>query len=309
MKELIAARSMWEANACSMEEACTNQNGRKNRRTEFYNGMMALVIALVIGAMFTSYCINKITSYLHPIYNFVLQCTLPVVSEYMPSYTADKMESEDCISLGTTIGDAVGAEYKIISYTEKSTFFVDPNSENGVHLLVLYNATGNFRYDTTKPLWADWLDADRTSIEKALLPFQITVPDAAQFTAEGNGWHRFTVDCCVDGTTMIDGSIRCRYAEDGTIKELENTLTHYSIGNSVNLLSAEEAYDELCTGNGLNDVGISKTGKYYVTACQLTYAAVEEGVCLPVYSFTVSDGNGHEGIEIYVPAVLADDCP
>lgn len=270
-----------------------------SRRLQWHGrnfGLCALAAALIISIALVSAFLGVVPAKKEQI---LLQCPLPVPADRLPVYQVQKMDSEACIALGMAIGEAVGAEYDSISYREDSAFFVDKDTEGGVHLLMIENSTGGFTYHSQKPKGTSWTEGDRKAMEIALEPFGIQIPASAEFSVEEDGWHSFRIDCTAVESGMAEGSVRCRYADDGTVRELENNLVEYTDARFLPSISGKEAYRRLCGGDFLKREGIP----YEILECKLVYMPDGQGQCVPGYRFHVASQNGQEPDQIWIPAI------
>lgn len=145
------------------------------------------------------------------------------------SYEAQprRMTMEQSMALGKEIGAAVGAQYDMISYTDACTCLMDSDLAGGVHLLTISNVWGSFQYRTGKVPEVEWSCGTRAEILSELKPFMLYIPENAVFVCEGDGWHSFFVEGCATETYFLKGTVRCRYAEDGTVKQVESSLLSY----------------------------------------------------------------------------------
>ncbi len=93
-------------------------------------------------------------------------------------------------------------------------------------------------------------EPDRKSVEKALEAYSIVVPEAAEFVIEDDGGYTFTCDKYIDGTIMMDGSLRVRnkVTEHDTLLSIENHLVRYTYYKDIAIISPQEAYEELKDG-------------------------------------------------------------
>ena len=139
----------------------------------------------------------------------------------------------------------------------------------------------------------------------ALAHLPVFIPEYAQFKVIGNGWHSFTVDQHIDGANLVDGVLRCRYAEDGTIRDVENNLLSYTYYDAETIISPEEAYQRLRAGK-FYDRGFfeAKTPTdVRVQSCTLGYQIDTKGFYQPVYFFDVDSPNGSYLDRIMIPAM------
>lgn len=219
-----------------------------------------------------------------------LECDLPTVEDEVPVYRTQTRSIEECDAFGEFFRKIVGAEYTTISYYQEAAYYMDQaGDENGTHFLFVSYMDPSYEYSFGLGDDPVWCDADRETIEAALSDLPVSIPEYADFTADGNGWHTFRVDQHVDGAGMVDGVLRCRYAEDGTIRELENKLLSYSYHDRVNVISPEEAYEQLRDGK-FGSGGFFESlnpDKVSVISCRLGYEIDTKGFYQPVYYFEI----------------------
>ena len=103
---------------------------------------------------------------------------------------------------------------------------------------------------------------------------------------------------------MIDGTLRVRLAEDGSIREINNQLLSYTYYDEVYVHTPDEAYQLLCEGK-FNDGGyfehISPTD-VSVLSCRPGYEIDTKGFYQPVYYFEVVSLDGAYKNQIMIPA-------
>ena len=237
---------------------------------------------------------------------WTLECDLPSVSAEVPVYKTQTRSIEECDAFAEEFRKLVGTEYTTISYYQEAAYYMDQaGDENGTHFLFLSYLDPSYEYFYGRMDNPAWVDADRETIEAALSHLPVFIPVYAEFTAEGNGWHTFTVDQHMDGAVMVDGKLRCRYAEDGTIRELENHLLSYTYHDVVTVISPEKAYERLCEGN-FYDRGFFEymnPTHVNVTSCTLEYEVDTKGFYQPVYYFDVASKDGTYEYRAMIPAM------
>jgi hypothetical protein len=189
-----------------------------------------------------------------------VDCTLPESAGTLPVYKTQARTLAECDQFAEEFRQIVGAEYTTISYYEEAAYYMDQSGdENGTHFLHVHYLDPGYEY-TFHPWQEDytkqpsWTDTDRKTLEKLLEKLPLVIPETAEFSVEGDGWHSFTVYQEVDGAVMTDGALRCRYAADGTVREVRNDLLAYTYHESVDVISPEEACALLMEG-WFNDEG------------------------------------------------------
>lgn len=235
-----------------------------------------------------------------------LDCQLPETGGKVSIYRNSSRSKADCDAFAELFRQIIHTEYDGIYYYEEAAYYMDQSmNENGCHFLyVSYMDTG-YEYSAHYEGETQWTEGDRATLEDALAIFPVLLPDYAEFTVEGDGWHSFTVERYVDGTVMVDGTLRCRYAGDGTVRNIENHLLSYTFYEEVEIISAQEAYELLCAGK-FYDEGYFEwmaPASVSVCGCSLEYAIDTKGFYQPVYCFDVVSADGVYQDRILIPAM------
>ena len=235
-----------------------------------------------------------------------LLCQLPEVGEEVPIYRTQTRSIEECDAFAEDFRKIVGTEYTTVSYYQEAAYYMDQSGdENGTHFLFVSYLDPSYEYSYG---WGDdpvWCDTDREALEAALSHLPVWIPDYAEFAAEGEGWHTFTVTQHTDGAVMVDGVLRCRYAQDGTVRKLENRLLSYTYHDTVDILSPQDAFGQMCDGN-FGDGGFFESkqpAEVSVLSCQLGYEIDTKGFYQPVYYFEVASQDGSYAYRIMIPAM------
>ena len=235
-----------------------------------------------------------------------LDCSYPVVESGVPVYRTQTRSIEACDAFAEEFRKTVGAEYTTISYYQEAAYYMDQaGDENGTHFLFVSYLDPGYEYSFGLGDDPVWCDTDRETLEAALSKLPVFIPEYAVFTAEGNGWHTFTVDRHIDGGVMVDGILRCRYAEDGTIREVENHLLSYTYHDTVSTISPEEAYKQLCDGK-FYDRGFFESKHptdVSVVSCTFGYEIDTKGFYQPVYYFEMVSKDGAYAYRAMIPAM------
>ena len=276
-------------------------------------GCLALAPVIAIGGIFAVYEMKEYGNLvMAPAYTnhtkdtlWTLDCELPEVSEQVAIYRTQTRSKEDCDAFAEDFRQIVQAEYSNISYYQEAAWYMDNGSDGGAHFLqVNYMDQG---YSYSSPVYEDglWADVDRATIEEALTPYPVWIPAAAEFTSEGDGWHRFAVDQYLDGAMLYDGDLRVRYTRDGTVSEIENRLLSYTYYDMVDVITPAEAYERLCAGE-FYDGGFFEYRSprdVRVFSCTLKYEIDTKGFYQPVYYFDVDSQDGSYQGYIMIPAM------
>ena len=237
---------------------------------------------------------------------WTLTCELPEMPAELPIYWNQRRTLQDCDVFAEEFKRIIPTEYNTISYYEEAAYYMDNGSDGGAHFLYVYYADQSFSYDALYDDEVPWAEADRKTIEAALEKYHVLIPDCAEFTQEGEGWHSFRVDQYIDGAVMFDGLLRVRYAEDGSVRNIENNLLPYTYHNDVKIISSSEAYQRLCAGK-FNDGGrleYEAPKEITVINCTLQYQIDTKGFYQSVYSFEVVSEDGQYQYQIQIPAMM-----
>ncbi|MEE1328968.1 MAG: VanZ family protein [Oscillospiraceae bacterium] len=236
---------------------------------------------------------------------WTLDCQLPETAAEAPVYQTRRRTLQDCDVFAEEFRKIIPTEYNTISYYEEAAYYMDNGSDGGAHFLYVYYADQSYSYDALYDNEVPWLDADRKTIEAALEKYPVQIPDCAEFMQDGEGWHSFRVDQYIDGAVMFDGLLRVRYAEDGSVRNIENNLLPYTYHDDVKIISSSEAYQRLCAGK-FNDGGrleYEAPKEITVINCTLQYQIDTKGFYQPVYSFEVVSEDGQYQYWIQIPAM------
>ena len=290
MEELIIQRN-WDY-ASSTAEA--------NRKDRIVVSVI-MVLLFAFAVLFTGYCIRKVHSFLYPQYNLEWQCQIPNIPNSMPVYEVTLFSSKEHLEQNLKLADKIGAEYNHIYCNDKLGIYIGSDAENGVHLLIQNNETGEFQYHTRTHFWTGWKYADRTELEKKLAFYGISIPEIAQFNIDGNGWHTFTVASYFREGTVVAGEVRCRYAADGSIVTLENNLLEYTAAEYSPVVNTKTVRSELVSGKYFRNAGFDRGANLKVVSAGLSYMPTKNNSCIPYCSFQIQQEDEPELITIRIP--------
>lgn len=273
-----------------------------------------LVIVVSIASIFTFYELKEYgnlpmaSAYRNNTKNttWFLDCKLPVVDSKLPVYRAKNRSLQDCDAFAEYMAELDDTEVDMVSYYQDFAYYMlcAGGSGSGV-LLVSYHdesyeyAVAGSRHDIAT------VSSDRGTIEGALSKYPVFIPECAKFSVDQNNWHVFTANHIVDGTVMFDGTLRCQYLEDGTLKKIENSLLTYNYYGEVSVISPSEAYHALCNGDFYDEgyFELQSPEKVKVLSCTLGYETDTKGFYRPVYVFEVKAEDGNYSDTIIIPAM------
>ena len=213
------------------------------------------------------------------------------------------------------IGDTLDAEQSII-YEDTGVFY----SENGNDLWLDYaGMTWNFTdFDTTysedmeensesdvddisvnaiKPVD----DADEETIRNVLKQYGVDVPEGCIFSKGEDGYYNFSADQIKQGNAMYDGTIECRYYDNGKLGEIWNRMTVSSYYKDFSVISEQEAYEKIAKGKFYMWLEDADFYEIEVGKGTLNYENDSKGFYQPTYLFSVTV-NGTKS-EIAIPAI------
>ena len=304
MEELVIQRH-WERNAPNNESTNTIGLKTENSKKDHIITSVIMILLLSFALFFTGYCFRKVHAYLYPQYSLEWQCQIPQIPASMPIYEVMPLSSKDYLEQNLEVAERIGAEYNHIICTSKRGIYIDTDREDGVHLLLQNHSNGEYRYRTRKGYWTGWKSADRRELEETLSFYSIEIPANAQFRVEGNGWHTFTIAPYFNEGIMITGEIRCRYAGDGLVTALENSLIEYTISEFHPVINTNTVRHELESGKYFRNMGFDNNESIQIQSARITYAQSSNGSCVPYCCFQIQQGSDTELEEIMIP-LLSD---
>lgn len=225
---------------------------------------------------------------------FSLACELPEATDTAPVYRTQTLSSEECDRFGMEFETLVQADFHEILYYDKETYFIDRGlGGNGAHFLLVSWLDGSYEYSHIQNGYDDpeiyWGFGEREQLEELLASYPVMIPEQAEFTYEGDGWHSFRAEQLTDGALMLDGTLRCRFGS-GQIWEIDNRLVSYAYYASEPVISSEEAVQLLRQGwfSGGDTFDHNAPKAVSVLACELIYQIDTKGFYQPVYRFTLA---------------------
>ena len=288
------------------------ERGKKRKPSGIYCGLL-IILAVSLGGIFVVYDAQEYgnlpnaAAYTNDTgdVEWSMECELPSVGEKAAAYQNQPRSLEECDAFAEEFAKIVGTEFDDITYYQEAAYYMDHGTEDGYHFLFLSYHDTSYEYSCGYLEEDEWANADREALEAALEKYPLMIPEYAQFQVEGDGWHSFTVKQHVDGAVMIDGTLRCRYESDGTIREIQNDLLSYTYYEDVEIIAPEAAFELLCSGK-FNDGGLLEhvsPEKVLITSCSLEYEIDTKGFYQPVYYFDAESEDGNYQARIMIPAM------
>jgi hypothetical protein len=220
-------------------------------------------------------------------------------------YQTQTRSKDDCDAFAEAFRKLIPTVFEDISYYQEAAYYMDHGNGDGAHFLFVHYLDQGYEYSAIYDEEPVWTDADRETTLKALEKYPIQIPESVVYTVDGDGWHSFTVDQIVDGTILFDGMVRVRIAEDGSVREIENSLLSYSYYSDAAVISPVEAYRRLCAGKFRDGdfFEMKKPEKISVISCVLEYRVDTKGFYQPVYVFNLASPDGDYQSSAMIPAL------
>lgn len=213
-----------------------------------------------------------------------LDCELSDTAENVPIYRARTMSKADSDALAEEMAALIGQKVDMVSYYQEMAYYHLTQS-----IFTVYYHDGGYELGGYDHNVITWDEVDREVIENALKMYPVIIPDVAEFESEGEGWYSFTCDQHIDGSMMLDGTLRVRYGVDDTIRRIENKLIWYTYYKDAPIISTEDAFKQL-KGGFVGSAEMLKSDTFdsvTVISCKLAYETDTKGFYQPVYIFEV----------------------
>ena len=233
---------------------------------------------------------------------WILECELDSDVKKVPTYSIVPYNKEDADTFATEFAQKMNLSFPDAYYYDHSIIFA--NHSTGDFLNVNF-FDRSYEYDAGNvDFMLDNIEVDEETMKTLLQPYGIVIPETAEFSYDGNGYHTFTVNMEKVGDSIIDGVINCRVKDGNILEQLNNKLCTYSLYGEVEIISEETAYKQLCSGKFYGSDGIEyyKPESIKILSCMLDYRIDTKGFYQPVYVFEV-DMNGEDTSEIVIPAM------
>lgn len=220
---------------------------------------------------------------------WVLTCALESEADTVPIYKTDTLTKETCDDFGAAFAERLGVSFPDTYYYDDLTIFA--NHSTGDFLHVYYN-DGSYEYSVGNvPMGLENAETDEDTLRALLEPYGLIIPENADFQYEGNGKHTFTASMEHVDTKIMDGTLSCWVKEGNVLDRFHNDMLIFDHYKDVNILSPEEAYDELCKGKFSDGdyFDYHKPDEVMVLSCTLEYRTDTKGFYRPVYVFEITD--------------------
>lgn len=287
-------------------------SGKRWKAVFSYLGLLLLSLGSV-GSVFLTYHVQEFGNLpeaaayrLHTADTaWTLECQLPEARQTAPVYLTQPRTREECDAFAQTFQQIIPTLFDDISYYQEAAYYMDHGNGDGAHFLYVHYLDQGYEYIAILDDDPVWVDSDRENLLKALEKYPVQVPDEAEFFVEGDGWHRFALEHMAEGEDYSGGTLRVRMAQDGTIREIENSLLSYTYYRDAAVIGPEEAYAQLCAGKFQDGdfFEMKKPSELAVLACVLEYRVDTKGFYQPVYVFDVRSPDGDYQSRAVIPAL------
>lgn len=130
-------------------------------------------------------------------------------------------------------------------------------------------------------------NASEKDVKLALQELGINIPENARFGRdEKRNQYLFSINMDKQGDKLINGEIRCNYYSDNSIKYFENNILTYDIVTEKEIMSQQEAYQEILDGK-FKGFTIDEIKSILIKGMELEYQIDSKGFYVPVYKFDV----------------------
>lgn len=228
-----------------------------------------------------------------------LSCTLPLTGQALPVYRQEPMTRQEADAFAADVARQWETEYTDVNYYDSSAVY--QNHSTGDFLTVnfydrSYTLTRNM--DDWDPASSAQLSEDQ--VLNTLAECSILIPESAQHALTDMGEHVFTVSMLQQDGAVLDGSVKCCFASDGSVRRIQSNLGAFSDYTTSRVITPVEAYTRLSTGYGMTDVQ-----KVTVTDCSIVYRADTKGFYQPLYAFRCTSDSLPEAQTVLIPALRA----
>lgn len=264
----------------------------KNGKRAALHGAALLAAAASIGGIFLAYQWqeygNLSTS---PAFRvdtsdtvWTVSCELSSSEQTVSIYQTKPWSKAECEAFGRQFLANLGIpEVDVTVYNEE----VYLRESMGNRILEVYYRDGSYDYKGLASISPDvaYVQLDEQTLRAELLEYGIQIPAEAEFSSDEEGGHYFTLDRYVDGNTMIDGKLACRYEEGFGMREISNDLVSFTYYGEGEIISPKAAVDRLKDGWLAGGEWIERRGvkEIEVLSCELDFQVDTKGFYQPVY--------------------------
>ncbi|QNO16314.1 VanZ family protein [Alkalicella caledoniensis] len=187
---------------------------------------------------------------------------------------------------------------EVIAYSTSAIYWSRGNPSYNMKVNYL---DGSYSFSDFSSFDKKPVEAEEEVLIEELRRFGIEIPEGAMFSNRDTRSYEWVVHKKTPNNKLIDGVLYISYYNDGTIKQINNTIVEYNKVRNVPTKSEKEAYQEILDGNffwypgnGIETINVHEV--------QLMYHLDSKGFYQPVYFFYCTI-DGFES-RITIPALL-----
>lgn len=237
---------------------------------------------------------------------WVLECGLSDEPGPAGVYWAEPFTTASCDEFAVEFLERQGFEIDFdrdVDYYDNTTFY----SDHQTFSLWVYHNDRSYNYtDLRVEFDLRYSEKKGTATEEelraALAGLGIDVPAGAEFQeTERPGVYLFLADDVEKDGRITTGSLACRVAADGSLYEVENSMSVCTLYGDALVISEQEAYERLQAGwFSLGDMfEYYAPREVHIDSCRLEYRIDSKGFRQPVYLFELRE----LGAAVFVPAL------
>lgn len=146
-------------------------------------------------------------------------------------------------------------------------------------------------------------DASEGEVLDALKKIGIEPPEGVTFENKENGSYLFTAVRIAEGEVLYNGVLSCTLTADGEIVEMNDSIITYEKYKDFEILSEQNAYDQICTGRFrcYPEQSTNVDLEVDVHSVRLVYETDSKGFFQPVYVFDTDINK--KAASIRIPAI------
>lgn len=147
--------------------------------------------------------------------------------------------------------------------------------------------------------------ADEQIVRNAIEKIGFTIPKQVSYSTDNDGNYVFETNGKLIGERYCTGTVNCKLNEQGEVVDMRYNIVTSEPYKQTSLISSQEAYDLLCSGNFYYEDSIPNDLPLTVTNMELVYFADSKGFYQPMYRFILDNGSGKD-IQIDIMARKMD---
>jgi glycopeptide antibiotics resistance protein len=271
---------------------------------------------VVFAGIFIKYNLNEFGNlngeYIHTIDLRNVEISLDTDLSNKPSiatvYKAPILDKKEAVNLANDFFTNLGLDVSNISNTEidasTDEVYYCIKGDNTYSILINYKG-GTYEYTDFSSLEDDIKreNCDEEELNEIIGKFGIDIPENAQMQSSKKGQYEWEIENYQEGSTLVDGTVFCEYFNDDTIKVIKNSIVTYKKVKETNIISEQQAYEELVAGKCRVWVKSGSLTSIVILDVKLDYELDSKGFFQPVYSFQVLVNGNENETHIMIPAL------